>query len=136
MERVPKSLITLRCRMEKDDFFPARLFVRRLFEFYDWFYFRIIQLVFWTLSSLHGSEADVDDAVTWRNIGSFMPNFFSILEQYLQLSGHGLLERATAFPYVDPFLWRISTSYSCSLFIHLAIWPSEFLYFSSQVNEA
>ncbi|GFY02227.1 hypothetical protein TNCV_5100861 [Trichonephila clavipes] len=58
---------------------------------------------FQTLSSLHGSNADVDGAVTWRTIGSFTPNFFSILEQYLQLSVQGLLERASAFTCADPF---------------------------------
>ncbi|GFY06604.1 uncharacterized protein TNCV_3524601 [Trichonephila clavipes] len=136
MERVPKSPVTFRCRMERGDVLQSGLFVRRLFEFHDRFYFRISQLIFWTLSSLHGSNADFDGVVTWRTIGPITPNFFSILEQYLQLSGHSLLERASAFPCADSFLWRISTSYSCSLYIHLAIWPSEFLKFSSQVNEA
>ncbi|GFX05787.1 hypothetical protein TNCV_5089771 [Trichonephila clavipes] len=46
MERVPKSPVTLRCRMERGDVLPAGLFVRRLFEFYDWFYFRVSQLIF------------------------------------------------------------------------------------------
>ncbi|GFX64798.1 hypothetical protein TNCV_4192931 [Trichonephila clavipes] len=63
----------------------------------------ISQLKLRTLSSLHESNTDFDNVVTWRTIGPITPNFFSILEQYLQLSGHGLPERASAFPLADPF---------------------------------
>ncbi|GFX69827.1 uncharacterized protein TNCV_4391821 [Trichonephila clavipes] len=105
MKRVPKSPVTLRCRMERGDVLPAGLFVRQLFEFQDWFYFRISQLIFSGALITPRSNANVDGVVTWWTIGYITPNFFSILEQYLQLSGHCFLERASAFPCADSFLW-------------------------------
>ncbi|GFT60230.1 hypothetical protein TNCV_4970571 [Trichonephila clavipes] len=82
----------------------------------------IRQLIFSdALITPRGSNGDVDGVVSWRTIESITPKLFSILEQYLKLSEQGLLKRASAFPCADPFLRRISTSYSCSPFIHLAI---------------
>ncbi|GFT72409.1 hypothetical protein TNCV_3609491 [Trichonephila clavipes] len=75
------------------------------------------------LSSLHGSNSHVDGVVNWWTIGSITPNFFSIFELHLQFLGLGLLERVSGFPCAHSFLWRISTSYSCSLY------PPSFLAF-------
>ncbi|GFV20567.1 uncharacterized protein TNCV_776131 [Trichonephila clavipes] len=76
MERVPKSRVTLRCRMERGDVFPAGLFVRRLFEFYDCFISGSARSSLPTLSSLRGSDFDVDGVVTWRTTGTITSNFF------------------------------------------------------------
>ncbi|GFW41767.1 hypothetical protein TNCV_4980181 [Trichonephila clavipes] len=92
MERVQKSPVTLRCRMERCDVLPAGLFVRSFFEFYHWFYFGISQHIFRMLSSFHGSNVDVDGVVTWRTIGFITPNFFPTLEQYLLFSGKVFLK--------------------------------------------
>ncbi|GFS70024.1 hypothetical protein TNCV_748011 [Trichonephila clavipes] len=87
--------------MERGDVLPSELFVRRLFEFCDWFYFRISQLIISDALIMPMLMA----SATWRTTGSITPNFFSTLklfEIFLLLSEQGLFERTCPFS-SDPF---------------------------------
>ncbi|GFU41465.1 hypothetical protein TNCV_2633161 [Trichonephila clavipes] len=70
---------------------------------------------FLTLSSFHASDSYVDGAITWWITRPIMPNFFSILEQYLLFSRQGLLEGASTFPSVDPSRWMYTCSHASDL---------------------
>ncbi|GFW99273.1 hypothetical protein TNCV_3980981 [Trichonephila clavipes] len=74
MEKMPKSPVTLRRRIERGVVLPAGLPVRLLFKFCNWFYLRISQLLFpGRFRSLRGTDSDVDGVPTCVDIYLAVP---------------------------------------------------------------
>ncbi|GFV03876.1 hypothetical protein TNCV_3173101 [Trichonephila clavipes] len=109
MEIDPKRPVTLRCMMEKGDVLPMSCLgfssddsLNSMIGFIS----GSASCFFRTLSSLQGSNSDVDGVVTWWTTGCITPNFFSTLklyERFLLLSEQGFFERKSPFSSADLF---------------------------------
>ncbi|GFU93296.1 hypothetical protein TNCV_1860271 [Trichonephila clavipes] len=73
--------------MERGDVLPAGLFVRRLFEFCDWFYFRISQLI--VLDALITPQGPMSILKGMPGLEQIRPNEFLFrLGQLMEWSGN------------------------------------------------